>query len=215
MIRKMFLATLLVSLVPMAIQSQARGGQIVDQQNSPPPPSAAGTFSSSIEFFSPIGQSFTPSLSGLDFVSVLMMDVGSPNAGTFVAEIHQGTDGALLATSQQDTLPIGFGDGTRFGMDVDFNFSHRVALTPGDLYSFIIRDTNPGAGDNFFLSGTEGFDSYPRGQEIEFGQVSTGLNYDLFFREGITSVPEPASLLLLAIGAACAAAIARHRRHDR
>jgi hypothetical protein len=201
------LATLLVVLFLMAARVQAMGGQIIDQQNSPPPSPNAGTFGSSIEFFSPIGQSFTPRLAGLDFVTLTMMDASRQSPGTFVVEIHQGLDGALLAASPAVTLPIGFGDGTRFGTNVDFEFDRRVSLSPGDLYSLIVRDTNPGTGANFFLSGTNGFDSYPAGVEIENGLPSTGLNYDLFFQEGVSAVPGPSSFMLLVLAATTAAVL--------
>jgi hypothetical protein len=164
----------------------AQGTFVYDQQSSTE--SDFGELGFDIQFWQPLGQSFTPSLDGVGFIR-MRLGRGSFDQGATVF-LNLRTDsitGAVLAATSPVTLPVGF-IGT-----VDFLFANQVPLTPGTRYYFqpVIQSGGPFSvsGDTF---------RYPGGNA--FLQVSASSGDDLWFREGII-VPEPSTTTLLLVGA--------------
>jgi hypothetical protein len=167
-----------------------------------------------VESFTPIGQSFTPTLSQLDFVTLLVADGSSlSNGSTAAVRIHDTSiAGPILGTSQPIFLADCFsssgvpGCGMTGGTAVAtrFDFATSVALTPSHPYvlePFIV------SGDNYTVV-TALTDAYPGGTAIYSGVADpTG---DLWFIEGTLPVPEPSTAALLVMG--CVNVWFAHRR---
>lgn len=180
---------LVLVIVLAATIGVAQAGEIIDQSNTnfTPP------LFQSIQFFTPIGQSFTPQLTSLNFFDVFTEDFGTSNGmgATLEIEIFSGVLQNLLGTSQPTVLPDNFAGPTHF------IFANPVPLVPGNLFSAQVIVTS---GDNWGLGSSGGPNSsYPGGDEILLGSPQT--NNDLWFQEGITTTtPEPSTLLLLGSG---------------
>lgn len=175
----------LVLLVALgATAGIAKAGQIIDQSNT----SFVPALFQNIQIFTPIGQSFTPSLTSLDFFDTFTEDFASNGTGaTLEVEIFSGVLQNLLGTSLPTVLPSGFAGPT------DFTFSAPVPLVPGDLFSAQVIVTS---GDDWGLASSGGaMSTYPGGDQILQGVPQP--NNDLWFQEGITTAtPEPSTLLL-------------------
>ena len=153
--------------------------------------------STNIDFSSPIGQSFTPSLSSIDFIRIRLTDASSNSSGaTYKINLYSGIGmkGALLGTTESISFSEGFGasDNTQ-GEIAQFNFSQPIVLSPGALYTLHVEHVS---GDNFFLCGDiSSASTYSAGSAIEDGfALSMG---DYWFQEGVGAVPEPSSISLL------------------
>ena len=131
----------------------------------------------------PLGQEFTPSLSGLDIVEI-MIGPRDPSAVAVVNVRKDSITGPLVGTS----LPGTFGPTV-----IHFDFATLVLLVPGDRY-VIEPIIVSGLGYGLVFSAT---DTYPGGRALEFGSPVPG--HDMVFREGL-SVPEPATFSLLGLG---------------
>ena len=147
-----------------------------------------------IEYFHPMGQEFRPTLSSLDFVELMLWDFFSPGGyqiGELAVSIRAGTiDGPVLATSSPLFLQPTF-DGVGH-----FDFATPVPLTPGATY---VLQVDVVAGGDWGAGGS-GTSSYPDGREIRQGIPLE--DDDLYFREGITIIPEPNALTCLVLGGA-------------
>jgi hypothetical protein len=158
----------------------AMGGVIVDQQFTPP-----FNFSSvTVDLLGPRGQSFTPALTALDFVT-FNMQWYSGAAGSYVVDLRegQGVSGSLLASSNPVALPARLTPS-----EVQFSFPSRVGLTAGQSYSAFVRNVNPGS-SNFALNSGAG--NYPGGTALA-GNSPDGNFQDFIFKEGIfDNVPLP------------------------
>jgi PEP-CTERM motif len=153
--------------------------------------------------FTPIGESFTPTLDGIQWAAFGMQDFTTTGIGAFDVDLFQGvgTTGTLLATSATTNLPPGFGIPGP-GAYAYFYFGSEVALTPGTPYTLILNQLS---GDTFLVLAASV--SQTGNTAILFGQPQANLN--LTFGEGIFTVPEPSTLTLLGIAAVCMTAVAR------
>jgi len=185
---KIFLSLILPFMIVYTAIGQ--GTFIYDQQSSMNEmsfPNGSGAF---IQLLSPYGQSFTPTLSAIDFIR-LNLDDNNPNNGigaTLYLNLRTGDiNGTILATTPSVTLANGF-TGT-----MNFFFSSDVPLTPGDIYTFQIVVQS---GDSW--NAIAGEYNYSGGMAFANGVAASGS--DLWFREGVLSVPEPSPSWLVLLG---------------
>ena len=147
------------------------------------------------------GQSFTPSLSGVDFIRLKIAD-GDPNDGLgstwFLNLRSTSITGPVLGTTTSTFLPNGF------TATANFFFPNTIPLTPGTTYFF---DVNTPDGASWRVD-FEGF-NYAGGTAWEQGHANAAGDY--WFREGII-VPEPSSVALLVLGLAAFACLRHPRR---
>jgi hypothetical protein len=185
------LLALMLALSPVAF-AHAQGTFLYDQQSAFDDTSL-GEAAIAIMANRPFGQSFTPSLSSVDFIS-LQLYGGSSATGpgtTLAINLRSGSiNGPLLASTE----PVFLLNGSFTGF-ITFRFATRVPVNPGVTYYF---EPLVQSGDWAVGAYNPGY-NYPGGTEIYRGTALPGS--DLLFREGII-VPEPssASLLLLAGG---------------
>jgi hypothetical protein len=167
----------------------AQGPFVYDQQSSTdetPYPMITWGF---IQQLPPVGQSFTPIFSAVDFIRLKLYDntAGNGVGATLFVNLRSGSiTGSILSS----TTPVGLPDG--FGGTVNFLFSSGVALAAGTQYFLepIVQ-----SGDLWQIEGG-GEMGYQGGTAFAHGNpVAT----DFWFREGIV-VPEPSTLSLFAIG---------------
>lgn len=171
---------LLLLIVSVTI-SPAKADTIFDQTNTGLP---LGTLSQNLLVFSPLGQSFTPTFTSLNFVN-LLADNGS---ATLEVNILLGSiSGPILGTSQPTVIQFSL-----VPTLASFSFSTPVTLIPGNLYviePFVV------SGDTLIVSTDT--NNYPGGTQILGGIPQP--NNDLWFQEGI-SISEPGALHLLGTG---------------
>ncbi len=147
------------------------------------------------------GQSFTPSLSGIDFIRLELND--STPAGTlgttWFLNLHSDTiHGPILGTTATVGLPGGFTGA------VNFFFPSTIPLTPGTSYWFDLNSPDGGA-----WHVVDGTFNYPGGISWAGDLARPGADY--WFREGLV-VPEPSSATLLLLGGTALACLRRVNR---
>lgn len=164
----------LILLIYLAT-SLAQVEAVFDQTNTELP---LGTLSQNASSFSPFGQSFTPTLTSLNFVNLL-----TEGRAIVQVNIRLGSiSGPILGTSQPTVISFSIAPSVSI-----FRFSTPVTLTAGDLYviePFVV------CGDTFIVSTKT--NNYVRGNQILGGIAQA--NNDLWFQEGI-SRPEPGAIL--------------------
>ena len=171
------------------LAGQAQGTFVYDQQSSTgETPQAYGSGGTIQQM---VAQSFTPSLSSIDFLRLKVNDNNPSNnlGATLSLNLRMNSfNGPILDSTAPVTLPDSF-TGT-----ANFFFNSSVALTPGVIYYFepVVQ-----SGDTWNIDGHEL--NYSGGMAFYQGLPFSGS--DLWFREGIL-VPEPTSvsLILLPIG---------------
>jgi hypothetical protein len=150
-----------------------------DQTNTGPP---IGMLSQNLKDFSPLGQSFTPTRTSMNFVN-LLTEYGS---ATVKVNIRLGSiSGPIIGTSQATVIPSSTSPSVS-----SFRFSPPIELTPGDLY---VIEPFAVCGSTLIVSTDR--NSYIRGTQILGGIAQT--NTDLWFQEGM-SVPKRRGWLLSA-----------------
>ncbi len=205
--RLLGVALLLMLAAPAAVAAPhdvddlfgGRGTVVVDQSQE------LITSNWAIPFYSPMGQSFVPTLTGFDFVELMMGDATTaPEDGAAYVRIRRDwINGPVIGASEvvplEDcfALPNPPGCGIAGGGDVEvhFAFSEQVALIPGETYVLEVV-----AAGGFFGVGNVSIalnDFYPQG--TMFSQGSPVAFRDMWFREGMI-VPEPGTLSLMLLG---------------
>lgn len=167
-----------------------QGTFVFDQQSSTlegQPPYASGANIQNL--VAPWGQSFTPSLSSVDFIRLTFDDgdITDGQGATLLINLHSDSmSGPVVGVTDSVTMANGFTGPTTF------LFPSSVALTPGVLYYFepVLQ-----SGGTWNIQ-TEPH-TYAGGMAYNGGVGSGGT--DLWFREGII-VPEPSSLAMLLLG---------------
>jgi hypothetical protein len=168
-----------------AISVGAQSTFLVDQEITTPPRVSARPLGN---FTEPFGQSFTPSSGLIDTVYFNFYDSSRNSASSISVNLRASSiTGTIIGTTLYQPITAGH-DGIGA-----FYFAQPVVLIPGITYYlqlvsatdrlYAFYDTGGGyAGGNFYTQGT-----------------ATG--NDLWFREGITIVPEPSALWLSVAGA--------------
>jgi hypothetical protein len=190
--RKTLFVLLLACLlfVPFGSVQTARaadGIALVDQENVVPV-----SLYDSIQYFSPVGQSFTPMLPGLDVVEFWTADFSGNNGygGELYVNIREASIyGPILGTSDTLQLPDNFYGLTRF------TFPALVSLKPGNKY---VMEVVVVGGKDWIIfynwgigSGGGPYSTYPGGDWILDGVEMS--NNDLWFREGFANLTPQSS----------------------
>jgi hypothetical protein len=148
----------------------------------------------------PFGQSFTPSLSSVDFIRIFVTG-GALGDGTIYVNLRgDSITGPVLGSTSPVTVSLatqGF---------VTFFFGSPVAVAPGTTY-FFQPVLQSGGG---WAVNTSQFYNYAGGTLYSDGVASA--NVDMWFREGIV-VPEPSSTVLVLVGALLAGFAQLRSRH--
>ncbi len=180
--QKIIAAFLLLS-APFAL---AQGTFVIDQQST-----NIIEGSEFLQSHAPLGQSFTPTLSSVDFVMLDLYDgdVFNNVGGTVYVNLRSNSiTGTILGSSAAVFMSHDFSGVT------NFSFSIPVAVTSGVTY-YLEFVAEPGS-EGFGSAVTDG--SYPGGSAIANGVLIPGR--DLWFQEGVIAVPEPSSALLVLVG---------------
>jgi len=169
-------------------------GVIIDQSNLVASPLGTNAGGSGWAWY---GQSFTPTLTGLDFVEFKLVGLNDDSSSTtMVVDIldsvsgTNGMEGTVLATSESVSVVTAL-DGYAI---YTFNFASTVSLTSGHTYVARVRSLS----GNFGIMITAS-DVYAGGQYLLSSESYVYTNfYDAIFTEGM--IPEPATIALLGFG---------------
>jgi hypothetical protein len=173
-------------LLAGTITAWGQGTLVVDQQTGQ---SLAGV-GVVIQTNTPVGQSFTPSLSSVGYVALMLAD-NTPDTGsaTVYVNVRSGSiTGTVLGTTTSVSLPAAAGG---YQM-VDFYFPITISLSPGTTYYF---DVNQSSGTPWLVN-IYGYE-YAGGTAFLKGAALT--QDDLWFQEGVV-VPEPSVAWLVLVG---------------
>ena len=146
------------------------------------------------------GQSFTPGLSGIDFIRLELNDNSATGAQgtTWSLNLHSDSiHGPVLGTTATVGLPGGFTGAA------NFFFPTTIPLAPGTTYWFDLNSPDGGAWHII-----DGIFNYPGGMSWAGDIARPGADY--WFREGII-VPEPSSAALLLLGGAAFTCLRRRK----
>ena len=149
-------------------------------------------FGAPISFAIMIGQSFTPTLNSLNFVTLAIDQVTAGSTGRVDILAGAGTGGTVLGTSATTEI-TNYEFGASGGSPTTFTFAAPVSLTPGSVYTLRL-DPNDYTFATVANIDDTSTNPYSGGQEYE-GNPRPG--YDLYFAEGTTApaaVPEPSTI---------------------
>ena len=174
------------ALFALAVARPAAAGLIIDQQNQIGNATSSNTAG--------VGQSFTPTATALDAVSV-MLNVASNSTATLAIDLFEGAGFGGTLRGSSNTLTIT----STVLSSYQFQFATPVNLTPGNLYTF--RITRVGAsstyGVRFFSGAAAGGSPAPYSGGVFYRSANNGTadpGSDLVFAEGIAT-PEPSTLI--------------------
>ena len=173
-----------------AVSTFGQGVLVLDQYSwlDETPFPGSGTFITANA--NPWGQSFTPTLSAVDYVRFKFADGDRLQTGGATVHVNILSDsisGRLLASTE----PVFMADG--FAGVATFLFPASVPVVPGTVYYFTVA-VHPGS--DLWAIDSAGY-NYPGGSGFWAGVAGAG---DLWFQEGIV-VPEPTVLWIALIGA--------------
>jgi hypothetical protein len=156
----------------------------------------------------PLGQSFVPALTEVDFIEVYLNTYqGLRGAETETVSLFLRED-SITGQVLGETGPVSFTyDGTGRLFIQEFSFAEPLRVDPGRTYVFEARHIG---GDDLVQVAVIGQDCYPGGQAIWQGKLWQGL--DIWFREGVVAVPEPRMWALMPLLAAALLVVKRRRR---
>jgi hypothetical protein len=176
----------------MCCFARAQGTLQVDQQSYTTENTPSGIVS--IQPEQPMGQSFIPTLSSIEFIQLYMSDQTFNGVGSTVL-VNLWSDSIGSGTFITSTDPVFIVHGS-FAY-VNFFFSTPITVTPGTTYYFqpFIQS---GDSDQNMTTGVTIGSAYQNGTALYNG---TANNTDLLFREGIV-VPEPSPIFLSGLGLA-------------
>jgi hypothetical protein len=148
------------------------------------------------------GQSFTPTLTGIDAVELLMVTSGSSSTVFIELLAGSGTVGAAIASTGSVTII-----NTTFEM-VHFDFPSTVPLIPSSTYTFAFNYASGDAPLHQYSS----LNPYAGGMAFDEGNLSRP-EYDFVFSEGLHGViPEPSTLVIWSLLGICGIGIGWRRR---
>jgi hypothetical protein len=178
-------------LMVMVVSAYGQGTLIYDQSSATNPVGGAGY---PIQADQPMGQSFTPNLSSVGFVMLEFLDF--PANGSSMAYVNLWVGAIGTGTLLSSTAPVFIPQGA-FNYVTNFFFSTPVAVNPGTTY-YLQPEIQSGDVNGLCVIGAQVF-NYPGGTAYFDGSPDIN-NSDLWFREGVIDVPEPASPMLLFLG---------------
>ncbi|MDE3066673.1 MAG: hypothetical protein KGJ60_03890 [Verrucomicrobiota bacterium] len=170
-------------------------GTLIYDQESVNSDSAGSGPPGDIQAYEPMGQSFTPALSSVGFISVYIRDENPGNS--LGATVHldlwaNSIGGTSLGATEPISMPDGYGDTDNEGVTY-FYFLMPIPVIAGGTYYFQ-PVVEPGS-DAWEISAYNF--GYAGGQAFFKGVPSP--DSDLWFREGIV-VPEPSAAWLVLLG---------------
>jgi Bacterial Ig domain len=200
---KTIIRNLLASLLFMACSLQVHAQGVIDQESWPTPINlhASGvdglflTDEPEEQFL----QSFIPSLSAIDFISMEFQS--GTGSATVAVNLYEGSPfqymATLIGTTEAVTMQSPFvNDGLVQSGVQTFDFANPITLTPGDTYYFEPVLQSGGSG---WLFETIIGDTYPNGVLYVNGYPFV-TQTDIWFQEGVQAVPEPAIYALFGLG---------------
>ncbi len=204
-------------LVAASLQTHAQGTLLYDQQSTNSPINPIGNEDAdglNIQT-APLTQSFIPTLSAIGFVQFEFEDVpGNGNNGaTVYVNLWTGSPNTNSATLIGSTTPVYMPNGfVNSGLGVagvtNFYFSTLISLTTGQTYYLqpVVQ-----SGDNPWDIVSLTYDAYSSGQLFANGSPFAH-TIDMWFREGIDSVPEPSTLAVIGLSGILAYAFKRRSK---
>lgn len=214
-IMKTTIRNLLAAIILLAASLQTHAqGVAYDQQSATAPTSPTADDFLNIQEDSPLLQSFMPTFSAIGFVQFEFWDIANNgnNGATVYVNLWTGSPNINSATLLGSTAPVympnGFvNSGLGFAGIANFSFSTPVTLTAGQTYYLqpVVL-----SGDNPWDIGVLTYDAYSNGQLFSNGLP--GSTIDLWFREGVVSVPEPSILVLFGLSGLLAFSFKRRSR---
>ena len=174
----------MAALIALVAARPAAAGLIIDQQNTTGNTTSSGSYA--------VGQSFTPTATALDAVSV-MLNVAQGQSSTIVVDLFQGDGfgGPLRGSSKPLTI-------TSTTLNTyQFNFVTPITLTPNNTYT--LRLTRQGATSSYGVRYYDGTSpnapsTYYPGGIFYRSNGTADPRSELVFAEGIAT-PEPSTLI--------------------
>jgi hypothetical protein len=185
-------AQLLLVALTVVGGAKADAISVIDQQN--PGPAPPGSSAGGVVF----GQSFTPTLSRIDFFEVEIGDFGAIDEIQILNGVSgfDGLSGAVVGMSDPAATEA------TGRQPVRFIFPGGIALTPGNTYVARIFSINGSFAPAIAGISITTDNAYAGGQLLMAGFSSDTSPFDAVFREGLTSVPEVSTIWAVASGLA-------------